>query len=108
MAVSCAERGSARMNEPLRAEIEQAFAAALEMPEPEQEAFLAREYPRQPELRAEVESLLRAYRSAGTFLEPAASHGAGALTPSADILPVVPAAIGRYRILRLLGEGGMG
>jgi tetratricopeptide (TPR) repeat protein len=94
------------MNEPLRSEIEEAFAAALEMSEPEQEAFLAREYARQPELRAEVESLLRAYRSAGAFLEPIAPHGV--LTSSAKILPPLPATIGRYRILRLLGEGGMG
>ena len=49
------------MNLPLRPEVEAAFAAALELTGAEQEPFLAREYSRNPELRAEVESLLRAY-----------------------------------------------
>ena len=75
------------MNLPLRSEVENAFAAVLEVPEAEQESFLAREYARDPELRSKVESLLRAHRAAGSFLEPpgrTAAHtssSCSALTP---------------------------
>jgi tetratricopeptide (TPR) repeat protein len=96
MAVSRIEPGGGRMNQPLRAEVEEAFAAVLELSEAEQQKFLAREYSHNPELRAQVETLIRAYRAAGNFLEPAGSQ------------PALPATIGRYQILRLLGEGGMG
>jgi hypothetical protein len=38
------------MNLPLRPEVEKAFEALLELPEGEQEPFLAREYAHNPEL----------------------------------------------------------
>jgi tetratricopeptide (TPR) repeat protein len=88
-------------------EVEAAFAAAVELSQAEQEAFLDREYADNPELRKEVVSLLRAYRAAGAFLE-SGIYSAGALTVSARTPPTVAPTIGRYRILRLLGEGGMG
>jgi tetratricopeptide (TPR) repeat protein len=75
------------------------FAAAYEFSEPERKSFLDRECAADPALRAEVETLLRSYRAAGGFLEPAAKTAA---------LSEMPAAIGRYQIIRLLGEGGMG
>src|SRR6266849_96558 len=97
------------MNLPLRPEVEAAFAAALELTGAEQEPFLAREYSRNPELRAEVESLLRAYRAVGAFLEPGPGDGALLAGFAADDAPPAPpATIGRYRILRLLGQGAMG
>ncbi|MBV9225662.1 MAG: serine/threonine protein kinase [Acidobacteriaceae bacterium] len=96
------------MDFPLRPEVEVAFAAALEVPEAEQEAFLAREYPQDAVLCAEVQSLLRAYRAIGAFLEPCA-HYRGALIKAEAAAPTTfPYSLGRYRILRLLGEGGMG
>jgi len=82
------------MNEPLRPEVEEAFTAALQLTRAEQEDYLARRYASQPGLRTEVASLLRAHHSARGFLEPVA--------------PSAPMSVGRYRILRLLGEGGMG
>jgi tetratricopeptide (TPR) repeat protein len=93
------------MNSPLRPEVEEAFAALLALAEGEQEPFLAREYAHDPELWAEVESLLRAHRAAGSFLEPSGTHEMGVLRPSP---PALPAIIGRYRIIQLLSEGGMG
>ena len=78
----------------LRPEVEAAFAAALEVPEAEQQAFVAREC-LDPAVRAEVETLLRNHWAAGGFMEQPA-------------VPGLPARIGRYRIVRLLGEGGMG
>jgi len=96
------------MNHVPRPEVEEAFAAALELSEAEQQEFLAREFAHDRELRSEVETLLRAYRAAGAFLEPGNSHSISAETPPISISPALPASLGRYRILRLLGEGGMG
>ena len=62
------------MSSSLRPEVEAAFGAALELPRAEQEAYLAREYGHDPGVRTEVDSLLRAYRAAGNFLEPGASR----------------------------------
>jgi len=52
------------MKLPLRREVEDAFAAALEMSQADQEAFLARDYAQDPELRAEVSSMLREWEAA--------------------------------------------
>jgi hypothetical protein len=86
-----------------------AFAAALELPAAEQEAFLAREFPRDPQLREEIASMLRGCQAAGAFLEPKPHFGVrpGALA-AGPTAPAITEIIGRFRILRLLGEGGMG
>jgi tetratricopeptide (TPR) repeat protein len=93
------------MNRPLRPEVEEAFAAVLDLPEAERSRFLVRMHAHDPALHADVESLLRAHRAAGRFLESGPPRDAAVLAPPA---PVHPATVGRYRILRLLGEGGMG
>ena len=95
------------MNLPLRPEIEAAFAAALEIPETDQDAFLAREYPCDVELRAEVQSMLRTWWAAGGFLEPGPCQRAPRLA-AAEVPARLPNAIGHYRLIRLIGEGGMG
>ncbi|PWU04987.1 MAG: hypothetical protein C5B51_15595 [Terriglobia bacterium] len=60
-------------------------------------------------LRQEVESLLAQASGTGGFLEkPAIEVAAQALACGDAAPPPLPASIGRYRILRLLGEGGMG
>ena len=91
------------MNLPLRPEVEAAFSAALELPVSEQNSFLTREYAHDPDLRRDVEALLRAFYDAGSFLDPIGKPPS--LSASA---PPLPAAIGPYRIQRLLGEGAMG
>jgi serine/threonine protein kinase/TolB-like protein len=74
-------------------EVESILSRALDLPESDREAWLTRECEGRPELRAEVESLLRLQYVAEAFLEPGASEGRR---------------IGSYRLVEPIGSGGMG
>ncbi len=67
-------------------------------------AFLDRACAAEPSLRREVESLLEADAARGDFLEAPPAHLAADLLTNSD----TPDSIGPYRILGILGEGGMG
>jgi serine/threonine protein kinase len=111
---------SNRARGPEWADIERVMCAVLELPESEQEAYLAE---RPPAIRAEVESLLAAYRMSGGFLgdetgQSSASAGLlgdieateGRADASVRTLPAVTAGthLGPYRIEAMVDEGGMG
>ncbi|QOI99903.1 MAG: protein kinase [Phycisphaeraceae bacterium] len=89
--------------EPSR-EIEALFGEAADLPFEAREAFLRERCP-EPAVRQRVEELLRHDLEAGeTFLS-----GARRDAPGVGVGPVaVPERIGGYRIVRLIGEGGMG
>ena len=80
------------------------FEAACDLPESEWASFLDPACRGEPSLRREVQDLLEAGREAGSFLEAPAPGpepaGPGELREGARI--------GRYRLLRELGRGGMG
>jgi serine/threonine-protein kinase len=83
------------------------FHAALERPPAERAELLDREGAGAPELRREVESLLQAYAEDPGFLEGAAAHlPEGLALPEAE--SVEARQVGPYRLLRRIGEGGMG
>jgi WD40 repeat protein/predicted Ser/Thr protein kinase len=100
--------------------LEALFHEAADLPPDEQRTLLDAVCRDNPDLRAAVEKLLandarlRAGTSAEAFLEspvqrtPCPTERAPwpALAPQAK--HIVPHQIGRYRVLRLLGEGGMG
>ena len=89
--------------------IERIFHAALELDESARAAFLEQACAGDESLKREVESLL--VKSGGTeiFLAaPAVEVAARDLAASAPSARSHPATIGRYRLIRLLGEGGMG
>ncbi len=90
--------------------IEELYHSALERQESRRAAFLGQECGGDESLRREVESLLAQADDTENFLEvPALDVAARDLATSTELgAPPHPAAIGRYRILRLLGEGGMG
>jgi tetratricopeptide (TPR) repeat protein/tRNA A-37 threonylcarbamoyl transferase component Bud32 len=86
------------------------FAAVQEMSDAERAAFLDRELASDPGLRAEIDALLAHASSAGSFLAPLGddeTRAVGAAPPTgASLAP--GSAIGPYRVVHLLGEGGFG
>jgi len=105
--------------------IEEAYHAALAVPESERVIFLKSACADDESLISEVQALLAQPTGGASFLEAPAvevaaqslamSAGAGAgaessSSPGATRLPerARPETIGRYRVIRLLGEGGMG
>ena len=85
--------------------VKEIFEGALQKHGAEREAFLDRVCNGETEVREEVESLLRSYEVAGSFMEsPAVAH-------AADVLEQKLTAgqrIKHYQIVNLIGEGGMG
>jgi tetratricopeptide (TPR) repeat protein len=87
------------------------FDRAVELAPAERSSFLEEQCAGDLALLQEVESLLDAFDQAGSFLQPrdAPHELPGAPTaPETDSPRGRPEAIGGYRILRVLGEGGMG
>jgi TolB-like protein/lipoprotein NlpI len=83
------------------------FHAALELNAHEREAFLERECAGDASLRRELESLIRSHSDGGGVIdEPAMAVAAELL--SGDEQVVGQKLAGRYRVLSLLGAGGMG
>jgi non-specific serine/threonine protein kinase/serine/threonine-protein kinase len=84
--------------------LEELFHTALEQPPSRRDAFLADRSRDDPELKAEVEKLLRADEHATAFVG-GADAGIGRV---ATTLVPQDGRIGAYRIVRELGRGGMG
>lgn len=80
--------------------IETLFQRALDLPEDHRNLFLTQECGADRDLRDEVDKLLEHYSSAGVdFLTR---------TPFEFTQPRAPQRVGRYEIIRLIGQGGMG
>ena len=88
-------------------QIDKLFHAALAREADERAAFLAQACGRDESLRNEVESLIASHTRAESFCEMPASDVAAELF-AADQAKLVKQAIGPYKILELLGTGGMG
>ncbi len=102
-------------------QIESLFNAALELDTTARDVFLSHACADDKELRSEVESLLAAHDQAGNFIvgkaiEENAHHLVAApvhqsLTeaqPTAQLPTAHYSSIGHYKIISLLGKGGMG
>jgi WD40 repeat protein/predicted Ser/Thr protein kinase len=89
------------------ARVTEIFLAARRLPPAERPALLDERCGDDAALRAEVESLLHHHDAPAVSLDRPVVAAPADLAPPADP-DHVPAAIGGYRPLRLLGEGGMG
>ena len=86
--------------------VRELFERATELPREERGAFLAGACAGDASLRAEVESLLAFDGVDDAFLEGAPFTTSLALAARMGLR--VPERFGRYRVIRLVGEGGMG
>jgi TolB-like protein len=90
-------------------QIGELFHAALELDARARAAFLERECAGDAGLRREVESLIGAHEQDGSFLKQSAlADAAGLLAEEKAEQFVGRTLAGRYRVLSLLGAGGMG
>src|SRR5215510_5793930 len=87
--------------------IERLWNAALERAQSERAAFLAEACEGDEELRREVESLLRFDLRAEHFIESPALEVAARAQAESQEETLIGRMMGHYRILSLLGEGGM-
>jgi serine/threonine protein kinase/Tol biopolymer transport system component len=87
--------------------VKEIFDGALERHGAEREAFLDRACDGDTEVRKEVESLLRSYEVAGSFMDaPAVAQAADDLATEQKLTP--GQRLKHYQIVNLIGEGGMG
>jgi TolB-like protein len=89
-------------------QIEALFAAALDTPAGERTALLDRACADDPALRTSLDRLLRAHERAGRFLEGLDGTRAAALLEGSAADSREEQIVGKYRVVRRLGRGGMG
>jgi eukaryotic-like serine/threonine-protein kinase len=89
-------------------QIDQLLEAALDRPPSQRAAFLNQACAGDAALRRKVESLLSSDEQARSFLESPAFEVAAELLAEDQPQTLVGQHIGRYRVLSLLGTGGMG
>jgi serine/threonine protein kinase len=89
--------------------IEEIYHAVLEIPMSERENFFKKRCGEDAELRREVESLLAFEKTAGNFLDASPEALAAEMfSAEENDSNLLNTQIGRYRIKKLLGKGGMG
>ncbi len=103
------------MSDPRFAQLRRLFAAVGELPPRERRAYLERECPDDPALRAEVEALVGLRVTGvqtGGGLDAAAEiarhDGTGATTIIGVVTETPGMRIGPYKLLQTIGEGGFG
>src|SRR4051794_13303835 len=85
------------------------FSAAAELNTPEErEKYLDEACVENEALRARIESLLRSFRQAGSFIESPVHDFDIAATVDRPVAEGPGTIIGPYKILQQIGEGGMG
>jgi serine/threonine protein kinase len=88
--------------------VEEVLQAALDLPEKERPALLAEVCSSDPELQQEALSLIAAHEAAGDFMEQPALEQDAHVLIGHDEQGCIALEIGPYKIIKLLGGGGMG
>jgi serine/threonine-protein kinase len=86
--------------------IDALFDAVLDLPTGEQDAYIDRACGDDLALRTEVHELLRAHRRPGSVLDTPAAQLSSMLSDTLG--DELPTCIGPFRLIRPIGEGGMG
>ena len=89
-------------------QIDHLFHSALERNDSERAAFLAQVCIGDEQMRLEIESLLASHEQAASFIEAPAGDAAAGLLAERRTLLTPGTMLKRYKILSLLGKGGMG
>src|SRR4026208_2308081 len=89
-------------------QIERIYHSVLELEESQRVAFLEKACAGDEALHQEVESLLRSQQSGERFIEEPALEVAATMMAQEAPQPLLGQRIGSYKILCLLGVGGMG
>ncbi|MBL8150362.1 MAG: protein kinase [Blastocatellia bacterium] len=88
-------------------EIEEIFHTVTNLSPPERGKYLDRVCQKHPSLRTEIESLIANFENNKSFMEePAFNKGLELI--SKETTDLVGKEVGSYRLLKLLGKGGMG
>ncbi len=90
------------------AQLEELFHRALKLERAELDQFIAQLSASKPELAAEVESLLEAHERESAFIDSPAYEATVGLIVDAQATHSRGGSINQYRIVGLLGKGGMG
>lgn len=97
------------MNRKQLEKVDKVFQAVVELPRDQWDEFLGDSCGDDTEMRREVESLLRYEVSDPAFLDSPPASLAAEIFSGDESDPILAVGqIGRYRVERLLGEGGMG
>jgi serine/threonine protein kinase/dipeptidyl aminopeptidase/acylaminoacyl peptidase len=95
------------MPDPRWENLKEIFHAALDLPVQERAAYVEKASNGDPVLRQAVESLLKSHEETNNFIDsPAYQAAADMLVDDNDLK--ANQVVGRYRIVSLLGQGGMG
>ena len=89
-------------------QIKELFETVLARPFAERDAFLAQASHGDDELRREVESLIKSYEQAESFMEEPAAHSAAESLLEEQTRLSPGQRVTHYEILASIGEGGMG
>src|SRR5207247_8645123 len=89
-------------------QVDELLDAALERGVSERSDFLRRACEGDEDLRLEVESLLAAHLRAGSFIEGSPAEQLTHVFETDHLQSLVGQMLGHYKILSLLGTGGMG
>jgi serine/threonine protein kinase/Flp pilus assembly protein TadD len=89
-------------------QIDQLFHSAVERDSGERAAFLSEACAGDDSLRKEVQSLIESHELSDSFIETPAADLAAELLGSGEARLTAGQSVGPYRIVSLLGEGGMG
>ncbi len=95
------------MSDPHDVRVEEAFHAARWLPATDREAFLERRFPEEPDFVRRVLDLLESADSAESYFQDLAKR-VGAPRPSEAVNTAPNRKLGAYRLLEVIGQGGMG